>query len=82
MQLNIHFCLKQTCPHDRNFTFLSFVETLTAETFCRLLLRNAIFILEIVSDLKAQNSDLEAFQFFLETTLTAYKIWYLIKTYN
>ena len=64
MQLNEHFCLKQTCSHDKNFTLLSFVETLT-ETSCRLLLRNAIFILEIVSDLKAQNSDLEAFQFFL-----------------
>ena len=45
----------------KNFTFvmLPFVET-----FCRLLLQNTVFILEIVAVLKTQNSDLEVFQIF------------------
>ena len=61
MQLMLHFCLKQTCPHEKKFTFvmLPFVET-----FCRLLLQNTVFILEIVAVLKTQNSDLEVFQIF------------------
>ena len=61
MHLNIHFRLKQTCPHEKNFTF---VMPPFVETFCRLLLRNTVFILEIMAVLKIQNSDHEVFQIF------------------